>query len=70
MSEINIFSPKLMLTQQTFDTCLFQFRSWLPTEYFVDNDTISIWIFGVVRYFCSLSVFGRMTTNDILYSFL
>ena len=29
--------PKLMLTQQTFDTCIFQLRSWLPTEYLVDK---------------------------------
>ena len=31
------FLPKLMLTQQTFDTCIFQFPSLLPTEYLVDK---------------------------------
>ena len=38
--------PKLMLTQQTFDTCIFQFRPWLPTEYLVDkwhNHCMDIW---------------------------
>ena len=30
-------SPKLMLTQQTFDTCIFQFPSLLQTEYLVDK---------------------------------
>ena len=35
--QINIFT-KLMLTQQTFDTCKYiQFSSWLPTEYLVDK---------------------------------
>ena len=29
--------PKLMLTQQTFDTCIFQFASLLPTECLVDK---------------------------------
>ena len=33
---INIL-PKLMLTQQPFDTCIFQFPSLLPTEYLVDQ---------------------------------
>ena len=38
MSKINMFSPELMLTQQTFDTCIFQFLlSWLLTEYLVDK---------------------------------
>ena len=31
------FSLKLMLTQQTFDTCIFQIPSLLPTEYLVDK---------------------------------
>ena len=30
-------SPKLMLTQQTFDTCIFQFPSLLQTECLVDK---------------------------------
>ena len=30
-------STKLMLTQQTFDTCIFQFPSLLPTECLVDQ---------------------------------
>ena len=29
--------PKLMLTQQTLDTCIFQFPSLLQTEYLVDK---------------------------------
>ena len=29
--------PKLMLTQQTFDTCIFQFPSLLQTECLVDK---------------------------------
>ena len=29
--------PKLMLTQQTFDTCVFQFPSLLQTECLVDK---------------------------------
>ena len=29
--------PKLMLTQQTFDTCIFQFTSLLQTECLVDK---------------------------------
>ena len=33
--------PKLMLTQQTFDTCIFQFTSLLQTGCLVDNGTIS-----------------------------
>ena len=33
--------PKLMLTQQTFDTCIFQFTSLNQTECLVDNGTIS-----------------------------
>ena len=37
MSENKKISPKLMSTQQTFDTCIFQFRPWLPTEYLVDK---------------------------------
>ena len=31
------FPPKLMLTQQTFDTCIFQFPSLLQTECLVDK---------------------------------
>ena len=31
------FPPKLMLTQQTFDTHIFQFPSMFPTEYLVDK---------------------------------
>ena len=39
-------SPKLMLTQKTFDTCIFQFPSLLPTESSVDkwhNQYMDIW---------------------------
>ena len=35
-----------MLTKQTFDTCIFQFLSWLPTEYSVNkwhNQYMDIW---------------------------
>ena len=35
-----------MQTQQTFDTCIFQFPSWLPTESLVDkwhNQYMDIW---------------------------
>ena len=32
-----IIFPELMLRQQTFDTCIFQFLSWLLTEYSVDK---------------------------------
>ena len=38
--------PKLMLTQQTFHTCIFQFPSLLTTEYLVDkwhNNYMDIW---------------------------
>ena len=40
------FSPKLLLTQQTFDTAIFQFLSWLSTEYSFDKwhyQHIDIW---------------------------
>ena len=37
MSKSQKFPSKLMLTQQTFDTCIFQFPFWLSTEYLVDK---------------------------------
>ena len=37
MSKIQKFSPKFMLTQQTFDTCMFQFQFQVPIEYLVDK---------------------------------
>ena len=33
MPKIQKFSPKFMLTQQTFDTCMFQFPFYVPIEY-------------------------------------
>ena len=39
-------SPKYMLTEQIFATCIFQFLPWLPTEYSVDkwhNQDMNIW---------------------------
>ena len=59
MSNINIFSPKLMLTEQTFDTCIIiQFRSRLPTEYLVDKMAQSVHRYLVVyEYFCPSSVY-------------
>ena len=45
MSKSKKCSPKLILTQQTFDTCIFQFPFWLPNEYLVDNGTIGKRIF-------------------------
>ena len=46
MSKNKKTSPKLMLTQQTFDTCIFQFPSLLQTECLVDkwhNQNMDIW---------------------------
>ena len=46
MSENQIFSPNLLQTQQTFDTSILQFLSWLPTEYSVDkwhNQYMEFW---------------------------
>ena len=43
MSKYKKIPPKLMLTQQTFDTCIYQF---FPTGYLVDkwnNQYIDIW---------------------------
>ena len=37
MSKNQKISPKLMLTQQTSDTCIFQFPSWFPTDSLVDK---------------------------------
>ena len=36
-----------MLTQYTFDICVFQFPSWLPTDSLVDkwhNQYMAIWV--------------------------
>ena len=46
MSKNKKISPKLMLTQQTFETGMFQFLPWLPIEYLVDtwhNQYMDIW---------------------------
>ena len=52
-----------MLTQPTFDICIFQFASWLPTEYSVDNDTITtymdIWWWTIT--------FGRAVYHKTIY---
>ena len=48
-------SPKLILTQQTFDTSMFQFPSWLPPEHLLDK-----WHNGYLvlcKYFCLLTVY-------------
>ena len=45
MPKIQKFSPKFMLTQQTFDTCMFQFQ----LNIYSINGTISTWIFRGVR---------------------
>ena len=37
MPKIQKISPKFMLTQQTFDICIFQFPSLLQTECLVDK---------------------------------
>ena len=37
MPKIEKMSPKCMLTQQTFDTCMFQFPFQVPIEYLVDK---------------------------------
>ena len=46
MSKNQKNSTKLMLTQWTFDPCIFQFRSWFPTDSLVDkwhNLYMDIW---------------------------
>ena len=46
MSKNQKFSLKLMLTQLTFDPCIFQFPSWFPTDSLVDkwhNLHMAIW---------------------------
>ena len=37
MPKIEKFSPQFMLTQQTFDTCMFQFPFLVPIENLVDK---------------------------------
>ena len=37
MSKSTKNSPKLILTQQTFDTLYISIPIWLPTEYLVDK---------------------------------
>ena len=44
--KIKKISPKLMLTQQTLETGMFQFLPWLQIEYLVDalhNQYMDIW---------------------------
>ena len=37
MPKIQKISPKFMLTQQTFDTCMFRFPFQVPIEYLLDK---------------------------------
>ena len=61
------FSPKFMLTQQTFDTCMFQF----PLNIYSINGTISTWIFRGVRILLSKQcMFHGKQGQVFLYLFL
>ena len=57
MSKNQTFSLKLMLTQQTSGTCIYQFQFWLPTEYLVDKWHNQYMDLVVFKYFCPLSVY-------------
>ena len=54
MSKNQTFSLKLMLTQQTSDTCIYQFQFWLPTEYLVDKWHNQYMDLVVFKYFVRL----------------
>ena len=66
--------PKLMLTQPNFDTCNFEFRFWLSTEYLVDkwhNQYMDIWWrSNILKYFRPLSVYGPLTKMYIVLSYI
>ena len=55
-----------MLTQQTFDTCIFQFPFWLTTEILSRLMAHSMHGYLVMlKYFCPLSVESPEYTSDL-----
>ena len=54
-----------MLTQQTFDSCLFQLPSLIPTEYLRIIQRNSTWMFGVHEYLCPFGVHAIIILNQI-----
>ena len=54
-----------MLTQQTSDTCIYQFQFWLPTEYLVDKWHNQYMDLVVFKYFCPLSVCSILSLTRI-----